>query len=127
MTLVLDAGALIALERHDRAAWETLKAAWQRDEDLPVTHGGVLGRAWRGKGPRSALLSMALDGIEVRPLDAALGRKAGELLALTRGSDVIDAALVLLARDDDQIATSDPEDLRALVEAAGRFVELIPA
>jgi hypothetical protein len=33
----------------------------------------------------------------VRPLDEALGRAAGELLALARRHDVIDAALVLLA------------------------------
>jgi len=57
--------------------------------------------------------------------DAALGRAAGELLALVHGRDVIDAALVLLAADGDEIATSDPDDLEPLARASRRQVELI--
>ena len=53
MTLLLDSGALIALERNDRLMWRRLKAALQREE-IPITHGGVVGQAWRGLGPRSA-------------------------------------------------------------------------
>ncbi len=93
MTLVLDSGALIALERNDRAMWRRLKAA-QLQEVVPVAHGGVLGQAWRGHGPRQSLLAKALAGIEVRPLDETLGRAAGELLGRARRRDVIDAALV---------------------------------
>jgi len=40
---------------------------------------------------------------------------------------VIDTALVLLARDGDQIITSDLEDLEHLAQVARRHVELIPA
>jgi hypothetical protein len=39
---------------------------------------------------------------------------------------VIDASVALLARDGDDIYTSDPEDMRRLVEATGTHVELIP-
>ena len=42
-----------------------------------------------------------------------------------RQSDVIDAAVVLLAAHGDEIVTSDPEDLRALCEVAGVQVDLI--
>jgi hypothetical protein len=63
--------------------------------------------------------------MRIRPLDAALGRAAGELLARTRQRDVIDAALVLLARDGDRIITSDPEDLAPLARAADLDVELV--
>jgi hypothetical protein len=63
----------------------------------------------------------------VRPLDDALGRAAGELLTVTRRRDVIDAVLVLLARDDDHIITSDPDDLEPLARAAGRHVEIVRA
>ncbi len=126
MKLVLDSGALIALERNDRAMWRRIKAA-QLAGQVPVTHGGVVGQAWRSGGPRQALLSKALSGIDVRALDEALGRAAGQLLHRTRQTDVIDAALVLLAGDGDQIITSDLDDLESLSAATGQHVELIRA
>ena len=125
MRLILDAGAFIALGRDDRAMWRRLKAA-RRTGQLPVTHGGVVGQVWRGGGARQALLARALNGIDVRALDEQLGRRSGALLARTGTSDVIDAALVLLAEDTDHIATSDLSDLRVLAEAADQRVELIP-
>jgi len=124
VTLVLDSGALIALDRDERAMWTRLKAARMAD-DPPVTHSGVLGQVWRGGGPRQARLSQALAGVEVRPLDESLGRAGGELLGITGLSDVIDATLALLAHDGDDIVTSDNVDFRLLVSASGRHVELI--
>jgi hypothetical protein len=41
------------------------------------------------------------------------------LLAASGGSDSVDAAIVGLAADGDDILTSDPVDLGALAEAAG--------
>lgn len=38
---------------------------------------------------------------------------------------MIDAAVVLLASDGDEILTSDPEDLAALAEASGTHADLI--
>jgi hypothetical protein len=124
VTLVLDTGALIAIERNDRAMWRRIKAA-QLAGEVPVSHGGIIGQVWRGRGPREALLALALAGIDVRALDRALGREAGELLATARRTDVVDAALVLLASDGDQIATSDVFDIEPLAVAAGVHVELI--
>lgn len=123
MTLLLDSGALIALERNERAMWVRLKAAEIAGEP-PATHGGVLGQVWRG-GPRQTRLARALQGVDVRPLDRALGRASGELLGTTGSSDVIDAALVLLAADGDDIVTLDRDDFETLVAAAGRHVELL--
>lgn len=123
MTLVLDAGALIALERNERAMWVRLKGLQQAGE-LPRTHGGVIGQVWRG-GPHQARLAMALAGVEVRPLDEHLGRSSGELLRATKTSDVIAAALAVLAEDADEIVTLDRDDLGALVAATGRHVEVI--
>jgi hypothetical protein len=125
VSMVLDAGALIALERGDRAMWRRFKAALLA-EAVPRTHAGVVGQAWRG-GQRQALLARALAGIDVRNLDPLLGRAAGELLGRAGASDVIDAAVVLLAQDGDDIVTSDPDDLRPLSLASGRHVELIVA
>ena len=124
MTMVLDSGALIALDRNDRAMWRRLKSAFLAS-DIPITHAGVVGQAWRGSGPRSALLAKALTGLDVRSIDENLGKRAGELLAKAKKTDVIDAALVLLASDGDEIVTSDASDLETLARAAGRLVDLI--
>ena len=124
MSLVLDSGALIALERNDRAMWRRLKAALLADR-IPVTHGGIVGQAWRGGGPRQARLATALGGLDVRPLDDRLGRAAGELLARAGTNDVIDAALVRLAVDGDEIVTSDVADLKPLAALTGQHVELV--
>jgi hypothetical protein len=123
LTLVLDTGALIALDRNVRTMWIRLKAA-QVSGVVPVTHAGVVGQVWRA-GARQARLSQALAGIDVRPLDQRLARFCGELLAVAGGSDAIDAAVALLAEDGDDIVTSDSSDLSALVAATGRHVELI--
>ena len=63
--------------------------------------------------------------LDIRPLDAALGRAAGELLARAKQDDVIDAAIVLMANDGDRIITSDPEGLAPLARAADLDVELV--
>jgi hypothetical protein len=125
VTLVLDSGALIAFDKNDRAMWRRLKSA-QLAGKVPVSHGGVVGQVWRG-GARQALLSSALGGVDVRPLDEALGRAAGELLALARRRDVVDAALVLLSTDGDHIVTADPDDIEPLARASGRHIEVIRA
>lgn len=94
---------------------------------MPRTHGGVVGQVWRGAGPRQAVLARLLAGVDVVPLDEDLGRRAGILLARSGARDVIDAAVVLLAAADlDEILTSDPQDIAALVAAAGIHVDVIP-
>ena len=97
-----------------------------RSGQMPVTHGGVLGQVWRD-GPRQSRLSRALSGIEVRPVDEALGRAAGEPMARTGTADVVDAAVALLAHDGDEVVTSDPHDLALLLAATGQHVEVITA
>ncbi len=124
MTLVLDAGAFIALERDDRLMWERLRRALRTD-DLPVTHGGVIAQVWRGGSGRQARLARSLRGIRTVPLDEVLGRRAGVLLARSQTRDAVDAALVALCQHDDEIATSDPDDLGALADAAGLRVDIL--
>ena len=98
MTLVLDSGALTAIERNDLTMWRRLKSALHTS-DIPITHGGVAGHAWKGRAPRSALLAKALAGVDIRPLDEDPGKRAGVLPARAKQSGVIDAALVLAASD----------------------------
>jgi hypothetical protein len=90
----------------------------------PVTHGGIVGQVWRGGG-RQANLARLLPGLDVEALDVDLGRRAGALLARSRSTDLIDAALVLLAQDGDEILTSDPDDLRVLVAARGVHADVV--
>ena len=122
--LVLDAGALVALERLDRDVIALIKRE-RLAQRAPVTHGGIVGQVWRGGSGRQANLARVLPGIEVVALDEQLGRKAGVLLAQTKTSDVVDAAVALLAKDGDEILTSDVRDLRPLVKATGAHVDLI--
>lgn len=125
MSLVLDAGALLALERGHR---DTLALVKQElvAERVPLTHGGVVGQVWRGGLGRQARLARLLAGVRVAPLDEGLGRRAGVLLGRARRADVIDAALVLLAVDGDSILTSDAGDLLPLALHAGLHVDIVP-
>ena len=123
MTLVLDAGALIAVERVDRQVVALLKAELRAGR-VPVTHGGVIGQVWRN-GARQALLARLLAGVEIAALGDALGRRAGILQGAAGSDDVVDAAVVLLAADGDLILTSDPADLAELAAAAGTHLELV--
>jgi hypothetical protein len=125
MTLILDSGALLAIERHDKAVLERLKSAVLA-RSVPVSHGGVIGQVWRLGGPRQARMASALKTIQIRPLDDALGRKVGALLASAGTKDVIDAALVLLAEDGDEIVTSDPGDIAVLAGHARLHVDIVP-
>jgi hypothetical protein len=125
VSIVLDAGAFLAVERGDRDMVALIKRE-RREGRAPLSHGGVVGQVWRGGSGRQATLSRALPGVDVHPLDEDLGRRAGVLLGVAEQADVIDAALVLLAHDGDEIYTSDTGDLRDLAVAAGLHVELIP-
>lgn len=124
MTLVLDAGAFIALERDSRALWRRIKLH-TTSAGTAVTHGGVVAQVWRG-GARQATLARALRMVATVPLDEEVGRRAGVLLARSGLTDAIDAALVALCMHNDEILTSDPDDIGRLVEAARLRVKVIP-
>lgn len=124
MTPICDAGALVGLERNDRAMWRRLKAELLAGTP-PTTHGGVVAQVWRGGHGRQVLLARALAGVDIVALDESLGRNAGTLLGMAGSNDAIDAAVVVLAADDDEIATSDPGDIQRLVNVAGRHVDVI--
>jgi hypothetical protein len=125
VSIVLDAGALIAVERGDRDMIALIKRE-RVQERAPVTHGGVVGQVWRGGHGRQVNLARLLPGVDVVALDDGFGRRAGVLLGRAASNDVIDASVVLLAVDGDEIYTSDPEDLRRLVEVTRTHVELVP-
>jgi hypothetical protein len=114
--LVLDAGALIAVDREDRPMLRRLLRARQDGEPVR-TNSIALAQAWRD-GRRQATLAKALHDI-VQAITREDGLRAGELLAATGTRDPIDASVALLCKSDDQLYTSDPGDLRKLCGTAG--------
>ena len=125
MSLVLDAGAFVAVERGDRETIALIKQELLAGR-TPQTHGGVIGQIWRGGSGRQANMARLLAGVEVTALDYGLGRRAGILLGRSRMSDVVDAAVVLLAADGDFILTSDPDHLSPLAASAGLDIDIVP-
>jgi hypothetical protein len=124
MRLVLDAGALIAIDRGDRRVAALIALGRRIGAEL-VTVAPVVAQAWRD-GARQTLLSRALPMIEVVPTDLGTAKRAGELLRSSSGSDVVDALLVLAARPGDQVLSSDPRDIGALLTARGVEARVLP-
>jgi hypothetical protein len=124
VSLILDSGALLAVERGDRDTVALIKQELLAGR-VPITHGGIVGQVWRGGARRQAVLARLLPALAVTALDDTLGRRAGVLLGKTRTSDVVDAALALLATDGDTLMTSDPADLAALAAAAGVHADIV--
>jgi predicted nucleic acid-binding protein len=119
MSVTFDTGALIALERGDSRMIALLQLLVRRRGRLRVP-AGVVGQAWRG-GARQAVLARLFSSpeVDVASLDQPMAQACGELCASTSTSDVIDASVVLVAREhDDTIVTSDVEDLRRLDPSA---------
>lgn len=114
-SVILDAGALIAIERGDRRVLSLCTVAAADGGDV-VVPAGALAQVWRG-GPRQATVArvVAAAGVAVEPLDEILARLAGILCGRAGTSDVIDASVVLTGRrHDGVIVTSDVDDLRRL-------------
>ena len=109
--VVLDAGALIAVDRADRRVVRLLELA--HDIHVPA---GALAQAWRNPARQVRLVRiMSSEGIVVHPLDAVSARAVGQLCAATATSDVVDASVALVARIVDGVTvTSDSDDLRRL-------------
>ena len=109
--VVLDAGALIAVDRADRRVIRLLELA--QDIHVPA---GALAQAWRNPMRQVRLVRvMSSDGVMIHALDAATARAAGQLCAATATSDIVDASVVILARMVDAVTvTSDPDDLRRI-------------
>lgn len=115
--LVLDAGALIAIDRDDRVVLSRIQAAKEKGQPIR-TNAMALAQVWRDGRGRQATLARALREIRVEPVLPEDGRRAGELLGATRMTDAIDASVALLAKTGDRILTSDGDDLRRLCDAA---------
>lgn len=124
MSLLLDAGAFLAVERGDRKVIALVKRE-RLAKRAPLSHGGIVAQVWRGGSGRQSEVARFLAGVEIEAVDEDLGKRTGVLLATSRTEDPMDAALICLAHDGDEVLTSDPGDLKILAEAAGLHVDLI--
>ncbi|MPZ89660.1 MAG: twitching motility protein PilT [Nitriliruptorales bacterium] len=123
MNLVLDAGALIGIDRDDRRVAGLIELGRRAAADL-VTTAPVLGQAWRDDA-RQARLARALAMIDVRPVVLDDAKDAGVLLGRAGCPDVVDALVALLALPGDQLLTSDTADLSRLVAAREADVRVV--
>jgi hypothetical protein len=115
--LVLDAGALIAVDRGDRDMHDLIQGALR--PGTPVrTNPNAVAQVWRN-GAKQARLARLLRDMRVEPITREDGYRAGELLGATRTKDVVDATVALLAKAKDLLYTSDPGDLQKLCTATG--------
>lgn len=115
MRVVLDAGALVAVDRRDRAIGAQLRILQQQGTPIRVSS-AVVGQVWRD-GRRQANLARVLAGVGIEPLGKDDGKRIGELLALAGSADVIDAHVAFMIAPADLVLTSDPDDIRELLQA----------
>jgi len=123
--LILDAGALLAVDRDDRAMMARLRVAQRSGLELR-SNAMVVAQVWRDRRGRQANLAHLLRAADVRAVTHSDGRDAGVLLAETGTADPIDATVVLLAAPGDRILTSDPQDLARLATAARNRAVIVP-
>jgi predicted nucleic acid-binding protein len=123
--LTYDSGALIAAERKQRRMWILHGRALVRGI-TPVVPAGVLAEVYRSGSQVN--LARLLKACEVEPLDTDKARRAGALLGLCSISPgAVDASVAEGAlRRGDTVVTGNAEHIRALADAAGRKLAVIP-
>jgi hypothetical protein len=109
--VVLDTGALIAIERADRRVIRLLELA----EEVHVPAAAVA-VAWRNPAHQVRLARvLAADPVHVHALDSEEARAVGHLCGASGASDVVDASVVLVARRVGGVTvSSDPDGLLAI-------------
>ena len=90
--IVLDSGALIALERGDKRMIALLQRALAQGRAFRVP-AGVVGQVWRnGRVQVTLARFLRSEEVEIVPLDEQLARSCGELCGAASASDIIDAS-----------------------------------
>ena len=123
--LLLDAGALVDIETDPRG--ETFRSCVKAFEDgyRPYLPSVVLAQVWRDRTRRHPL-RMVRRLCTVLPFTERTAEDVGLLLARSRTSDVVDAAVIVAAIEHNAaVLTSDPKDLAKLASAAEYPVRLL--
>lgn len=115
MSVVYDAGALVAAERSDRQVWAEHKARLELGVP-PVTTAPVVAQVSRSG--RQAQLRRFLRGCGIAPFSPEEAHDVGALAGKSGVADVVDVQVVAVAgRHGFGIVTSDEDDLRPIVDA----------
>ena len=113
---VYDAGALVAADRNERTMWADHRVRLESGI-VPLAPAPVVAQVSRSG--RQAQLRRFLRGCDVVAFDEADAHSAGRLLGRSGTSDVVDAAVVLLAlAHGAEIVTDDREDIARLLATA---------
>lgn len=113
--VVLDTGALIALEGGDTRMLALAKVI-TRDRLPTLVPAGVVAQAWRGS-PRQHPVArlLATQALRVDALDEDTAKAVGVLLGTSGTSDVTDGHVALLGRRTrGTVYTTDPSDLERI-------------
>lgn len=125
MTVVYDAGGLIAADRSDRATWADHRARLELGV-VPATTAPVVAQVSRSS--RQVQLRRFLRGCEIVPFADGDAHDVGALAGKARTSDVVDVHVVVVAdRRGYGVVTSDEGDLRPIIGALGRPVPVFRA
>jgi hypothetical protein len=114
-SIVLDAGALVAIERGDRSVLALCRVA-NDDGGSLVVPAGVVGQVWRD-GSRQVSIARVVESRDttIEPLDLDVAKLAGSYCGIAGTSDVIDATVVVAAHQHRaKIVSSDESDLKRL-------------
>jgi len=112
VTVLYDAGLLIAADRNDREVWADHRVRLELGV-IPTTTAPVVSQVSRSS--RQVQLRRLLRGCEIVTFASEEMHEVGELLGRARSSDVVDAHLVIAAaRHGSSVITSDENDLTRL-------------
>jgi hypothetical protein len=113
VTAVLDAGALIAIDKGDRTMGAMLRIL-QREGVAVHTSAAAVAQVWRD-GHRQANLARVVPGLNIAVLDEPAAKRVGELLRASNSNDLVDAHVALLVPNKGSVFTSDEADIGALL------------
>lgn len=123
MTVVYDAGALIAADRSERTVWADHRVRLELGA-VPVTTAPVVAQVSRSG--RQAQLRRFLRGCEVVAFHDREAHAVGALAGASASSDVVDVHLMALAHQRGfGVLTSDEDDLRPIANALPTAVAII--
>lgn len=115
MTVIYDAGALVAADRSDRQLWADHRARLELGV-APLTTAAVVAQVSRS--PRQVQLRRFLRGCDVAPFAPEHAHEVGALAGMTGIPDVVDVHVVLVAsKARVPVLTSDDEDLEQIAAA----------